>query len=88
MISAINRDRIARIAGLYSTRLADGTQGFVELKTRKGRVYAWLDNYFEPVANTFSYCNDVLWPIALSSRADRTSRRFDRQEEYLRVFGR
>jgi hypothetical protein len=49
LVSAINRDRIARIAGLYTTGTADGTQGFIELKTTKGRVYTWLDNYFEPV---------------------------------------
>jgi hypothetical protein len=57
------------------------------VKTTAGRVYSWLSNYFEPSANTFTYCNEVLWPIAISSRAVKVSRRFDRQEEYQRVFG-
>ena len=88
LVSALNRDRIANIAGAYYTDLRDGVQAFIEVKTAKGRVCSWLDNYFEPGAHTFAYCNDVLWPIVFSTRSASSGRGFDRQDEYLRVFGR
>jgi len=81
---ALNLDRVSEIKGLYSAGLHDGTQGFIEINTSKGRRHAWLDNYFEPVAHTYRYCNRVIWPKIIGARI--VSKEVDRQDEYERIF--
>jgi hypothetical protein len=87
MISAMQRDELHRVLGIYSTDLADGTQGFVEVVTSAGQIYSWLDNYFEPVANTYRFCNAEIWPgIQRSLAASTSQKRKGLQEEYHRIF--
>ncbi len=87
LLRAIRQDRLRQIQGLYSSGICDGTQGFVELVTATGRVYSWLDNYFEPVSYLFAFCNQHIWPeVRRTAPAYRTQRHFDLQEEYDRVF--
>ena len=62
LFQALNRDRIAEIERLYSTGIHDGTQGFIEIQVSGGRRFCWLDNHFDPVENTFEFCNRVIWP--------------------------
>jgi hypothetical protein len=87
LVRAIQQDRMGRIKGMYSSGVADGTQGFVELVTSEGRVYCWLDNYFVPVSHTYAFCNQHVWPDVMRRRsAFRIQRHFNLQEEYSRVF--
>ena len=62
LFQALNRDRIAEIERLYSTGIHDGTQGFIEIQVSGGQRFCWLDNHFDPVENTFEFCNRVIWP--------------------------
>jgi len=84
LFQALNRDKIALIKGLYSTKLNDGTQGFLEIKTSGGRRYCWLDNHLDPVEHTFGFCNRVISPKIEGARIE--MRGIGRQEEYYRVF--
>jgi len=86
LFQALNRDKIALIDGLYSTEFNDGAQGFIEIKTSGGRRYCWLDNHFDPVMNTFNFCNRVILPKIGGARTGK--RGIGRQEEYDRVFPR
>lgn len=84
LIASLNADKVAQIMGLYSAGWNDGTQGFVEIKTKEGRRYCWLDNHFDPVSNIFEYCNKVIWPKISSAKIEEKG--IDRQAEYYRVF--
>ncbi|EDY19722.1 hypothetical protein CfE428DRAFT_2898 [Chthoniobacter flavus Ellin428] len=87
LLRAIQQDRLRDIQGLYSSGIQDGTQGFVELVTSRGRVYAWLDNYFEPVSSLFAFCNQHIWPeVRRRTPAHQRPRHLNLQEEYERVF--
>ena len=85
LLEALNRDKIARIEGLYTTDVHDGTQGFIEIKALGGRRFCWFSNHFEPVKNTFSFCNRVIWPKIDGAQIDQKGIR--RDEEYDRIFG-
>lgn len=84
LFQALNRDKIAKIEGLYSSGVDDGTQGFVEIKASGSRRFCWLDNHFDPVENTFAFCNRVIWPKIDGARIEKKG--VGRQEEYYRVF--
>ena len=84
LIAALNQDKVSEIEGLYSAGWHDGTQGFIEIKTSKGRRYTWLDNHFDPVSHTFDYCNRVIWPKIEGAKP--VKKGIDRQAEYDRVF--
>jgi len=84
LLTALNSDKISKIKGMYSSGVMDGTQGFIEIKTKKGRRFTWLDNYFNPLTNTYRYCNKVIWPKIIGATID--SQKIDRQEEYHRIF--
>lgn len=84
LMQALNRDKIAQIDGLYSTEIHDGTQGFIEIKVSEGRRFCWLDNYFDPVENTFDFCNRVIWPKIEGAPVEQVG--IGRQEEFYRVF--
>lgn len=87
LVRAIQQDRLRHIKGMYSSGADDGTQGFVELVTSRGRVYSWLDNYFEPASHVFEFCNQHIWPeVSRRAPAYRLQRNFNFQEEYYRVF--
>lgn len=87
LLIALRRDGINRLKASYRADVADGAQRFVELVTSAGRVHTWLDNYFEPVAHTYRFCNAEIWP-EVQHRILRHSfgKRHDLQEEYYRVF--
>ncbi len=84
LFQALNRDKIAEIEGLYSSGVHDGAQGFIELKASGGRRFCWLDNHFDPVENTFVFCNRVIWPKINGAQIEKE--RIGRQDEYYRVF--
>ena len=84
LLEALNRDKLAEIEGLYSSEVHDGTQGFIEIKASEGRRFCWLDNHFDPVENTFNFCNRVIWPKIKGARIEK--KRIGRQEEYYRIF--
>ncbi len=84
LLVALNNDKISKIKGMYSSGVMDGTQGFIEIKTKKGRRFTWLDNYFNPLTNTYRYCNKVIWPKIIGATIDPP--KIDRQEEYHRIF--
>ena len=84
LLAALNEDRVDSIKGFYAAGVFDGSQGFLEIATDSGRRFSWLDNYFRPVANTFDFCNRVIWPKVGSGRIEGTG--IDRQAEYFRVF--
>lgn len=84
LLEALNRDKITEIEGLYSSGVHDGTQGFIEIKASEGRRFCWLDNHFEPVENTFDFCNRVIWPKIKAARIEKKG--IERQDEYHRVF--
>lgn len=89
LLVAIQQDRLRHIKGMYSSGFSDGTQGFVELVTSRGRVYSWLDNYFEPVSNLFAFCNQHIWPgVArrVPAYRSRPQRNLNLQEECDRIF--
>ena len=86
LISALQQDEIHRISGMYSAGIADGTQGFIEVVTSNGRVYSWLDNYFFPVAHTYTFCNEQIWPHVPKMLPSDRGGDYDFQEEYDRVF--
>jgi hypothetical protein len=87
LLTAMRQDQLHRIKGQYSSGLADGSQGFVEAATSGGRVYSCLDNYFEPVAHTYQFCNEEIWPQVRRDAPQSLSQpRYDLQEEYHRVF--
>src|SRR4051794_30313060 len=69
LIRAIQHDQLGQIKGMYSSGVADGTQGFVELVTSAGRVSCWLDNYFLPVSHLYAFCNRYVWPDVMRRRA-------------------
>lgn len=84
LLQALNDDKIARIEGSYSSGIHDGTQGFIEIKASGGRRFSWLDNHFDPVENSFDFCNRVIWPKVKGARIEKKG--IGRQEEYDRVF--
>lgn len=84
LFDALNKDQVSKIAGGYSTGWADGAQGFIEIQTVKGRRYAWLDNYFDPVANTYAFCNRIILPKVAKAKVE--AKNVNPQEEYKRVF--
>jgi len=87
LLAAMRQDGLHRVKGEYSSGVDDGVQGFVEVVTSEGRVYAWLDNYFDPVAHTYHFCNAQIWPqVRKSISHSRSESRHDLQEEYRRVF--
>lgn len=86
LVRAIQQDQLHRIRGMYSSGIADGTQGFVELVTSAGKVNSWLDNYFVPVAHLYAFCNEQIWPQVSPRLSLIRGRKYDSQEEYNRVF--
>ncbi len=85
LIAALNNDKITRIKGVYSAAILDGTQGFVEIKTTAGHRYCWLSNHFDPVVNTYAFCEKVIWPKIKDAEIEQ--KKIDRQAEKNRVFG-
>jgi hypothetical protein len=87
IVDAMNRDGLTKGKGGYSNGAFDGTQGFVEIVTSDGRIYVWLDNYFDVVKNTFRYCNTSLWPeVEKLGISGANSSAIEAQAEYYRVF--
>lgn len=84
LFQALNRDKIAQIEGSYSSGVHDGAQGFIEIKASGARRFCWLDNHFDPVENTFDFCNRVIWPKINGAQIEK--KRIGRQDEYYRVF--
>ncbi len=84
LMEALNKDKITQLAGLYATDLADGTQGFVEIKMTRGSRHTWMSNSFEMVPHTFAYCNRVIWPKVAAAKPGRKN--INPQAEYYRVF--
>lgn len=83
------RSRITSLSGAYHAEVWDGAQGFFEVRTANGRVWAYLNNSWpRPYQAMVDYCKKKVvarhFPQApgIKRRKD-----FDAHAEYHRVLG-
>lgn len=89
LIEALVQSRITGLAGMYTSGIWDGTQGFFEVRTSDGRVWSCLDNCWpRPFQRMLEYCEKQIVDRHFPSKPMHGRKAdFDGFAEYRRVLG-